>query len=84
MHAQLIQTGFTEAESERISKETRKVMRLAGWDLRERFRAALEASEKDRRAVEGRLRKANEALEFLERYLDEVDATEHKLKEIVL
>ena len=84
LHAQLLASEFSVSESERIATETRKVMRLAGWDLRERFRAALEASEKDRRSEEGKLRKADEALRFLESYLDTVEATSQKVKIVEL
>ena len=84
LHTTLIASEFSAVESERIGKETRKVMRMAGWDLRERFRAALEASEKDRREVEGKLKKAEEALEFLESYLGDVDGRKKEVKSITL
>ncbi|KAK9900712.1 hypothetical protein P389DRAFT_16486 [Cystobasidium minutum MCA 4210] len=84
LHAQLTNEDFVIAESDRICRETRKVMRLAGWDLRERFRAALEASEKDRREVEGRLKKADEAIVFLEEYLGKVEETKEKVSLIDL
>jgi len=79
-----ITSSYASNESERISKEVRKVMRLAGWDLRERFRAALESSEKDRREVEGKLEKAREALEFLEDYSEMVDRQQGLVEEVVL
>jgi len=84
MHASLINEEFVVVESDRICRETRKVMRLAGWDLRERFRAALEASEKDRKEVEGRLKKADEAIVFLEEYLNKVEETKEKVSMIDL
>ncbi|KAK4046696.1 mitofusin [Microbotryomycetes sp. JL201] len=58
-------TTFSSAHADRIAKETRKVLRLAGWDLRERFRAALEQSEKERRQVEGVVDKSRLALTWL-------------------
>jgi len=82
LHAQLVSAEFSAVESERIAGETRKVMRMAGWDLRERFRAALEASEKDRRAVEGKMDKADKAMAFLEEYLDKI-ASENSRVELV-
>lgn len=69
----MLESEFSAIESERIASEARKVMRLAGWDLRERFRAALEASETDKRNVEDKLRNAEDALSFLENYLAQVD-----------
>jgi mitofusin len=59
-------------------------MRLAGYDLRERFRAALEASEKDRKEVEGRMDKADRAMEFLDSYLDKVESEKSRVVEIEL
>jgi len=38
---------FVDGHAERISRETRKVLRLASWDLRERFRSAMEESTKE-------------------------------------
>ena len=35
---------FVESNMERISRETRKVLRLASWDLKERFRGAMDDS----------------------------------------
>lgn len=84
LHTQLMNEEFVTLESDRICRETRKVMRLAGWDLRERFRAALEASEKDRKEVEGRLKKADEAIVFLEEYLGKVEETKEKVSLIDL
>ena len=59
-------------------------MRLACYDLRERFRAALEASEKDRKEVEGRMDKADRAMEFLDRYLENVEGEKNKVLEVEL
>jgi mitofusin 2 len=50
---------FINAQAGRVARETRKVLRLAAWDLKERFRVAFEersrevmgAEEMERRAV---------------------------------
>jgi mitofusin len=50
---------FIDAQAGRVARETRKVLRLAAWDLKERFRVAFEersrevmgAEEMERRAV---------------------------------
>ena len=50
---------FVNAHASRVSRETRKVLRLASWDLKERYRNALEersgevrgAEEMERRAI---------------------------------
>lgn len=84
LHSQLLSTQFASAEADRIASETRHVMRLAGWDLRERFRAALEASEKDRKEVEGRMDKADRAMEFLDGFLEKVEAEQGKVVQVEL
>lgn len=69
---------FVDAHAERICRETRKVLRLASWDLRERFRGAMDERAKEVRGAE-KLEKealkakgyfegvANETLEIRER-----------------
>jgi len=69
-------TTFATAHSDRISRESRKVLRLAGWDLRERFRAALEKSAGERREVEANLKRAEGALEWLSDFVDKVEKEE--------
>lgn len=58
------ETPFFEAEAQRIGREVRKVMRLAAWDLRERFRTALEARGEIVRQSEETAREATHALEW--------------------
>lgn len=55
---------FVGAHSIRISRETRKVLRLASWDLRERFRAAMDERSKEVKIAEELARKAGKAFEF--------------------
>ncbi|KAG6900643.1 hypothetical protein C0993_006747 [Termitomyces sp. T159_Od127] len=55
---------FVDAHAGRVSKETRKVLRLASWDLRERFRTAMEESSKEVRGAEELERKASRAAEW--------------------
>ncbi|GAA5881227.1 hypothetical protein JCM16303_004853 [Sporobolomyces ruberrimus] len=64
---------FSTAHSDRIARETRKVLRLAGWDLRERFRAALDQSAAERKQVEGTVSRCEGALKFLEDFEDKVE-----------
>lgn len=44
--------GFAVAHAERVANETRRVLRLAGWDTRERFVARLDDAAKDRARLE--------------------------------
>ncbi|GAA5909137.1 hypothetical protein JCM6882_001200 [Rhodosporidiobolus microsporus] len=73
---------FASAHSDRIAKETRKVLRLAGWDLRERFRAALDRSAAERKEVEGVVARAEAALQFLSEFQDKVEREEETVREV--
>ncbi|KAG2131796.1 hypothetical protein DEU56DRAFT_953466 [Suillus clintonianus] len=55
---------FVNAHAGRVSRETRKVLRLASWDLRERFRAAMEERGKEVKNAEEMEGKAKRALEY--------------------
>lgn len=81
---QLKEKNFSKLQSERISFETRKVMRLAGWDLRERFRFSLESSEFKKRSIENNLKNSDFALNFLENYLKKLDDNLHKVNSVEL
>ncbi|THH12864.1 hypothetical protein EW146_g7288 [Bondarzewia mesenterica] len=52
---------FVNAHSTRVSRETRKVLRLASWDLKERFRAAMEERGKEVKGAEEMEKKASKA-----------------------
>jgi len=58
--------GFVEGHAERVGKETRKVMRLACWDLRERFRVALQERQRQVKTGEEMERRAEEAMRWFE------------------
>jgi len=53
--------GYPDIQAQRISKEVRKVMRLAAWDLRERFKGAVDARGEVVRQSEEVERKAKRA-----------------------
>ncbi|KZT28784.1 hypothetical protein NEOLEDRAFT_1058102 [Neolentinus lepideus HHB14362 ss-1] len=55
---------YVDAHATRISRETRKVLRLASWDLRERFRAAMEERGKEVKDAEEMESRAKKALEY--------------------
>ncbi|WVN87747.1 uncharacterized protein L203_102942 [Cryptococcus depauperatus CBS 7841] len=65
--------SFSDAQSARISKEVRKVMRLASWDLKERFRAAVDARGEIVKESEETARRANRALKWFEEVEKRVD-----------
>ncbi|KAH8085985.1 hypothetical protein BXZ70DRAFT_900083 [Cristinia sonorae] len=56
--------SFVEAHATRISRETRKVLRLASWDLRERFRAAMNERSKEVKGAEETEKKAKHAVGY--------------------
>ena len=55
---------FVNAHAGRICRETRKVLRLASWDLRERFRAAMDERGKEVRCAEELEKRSRVALEY--------------------
>lgn len=55
---------FSQSEAQRIGREVRKVMRLAAWDLRERFRGALDARTEIVRENEDVAQRASGAIEW--------------------
>ena len=56
---------FVNAHAGRVSRETRKVLRYASWDLRERFRSAMEARGQEVQNAEELEKKAGKALDYL-------------------
>ena len=57
--------GHVDGHAERVGKETRKVLRIASWDLREQFRATMEAKGKEVSGAEELERKVKYACEWL-------------------
>ncbi|KAJ3516689.1 hypothetical protein NLJ89_g970 [Agrocybe chaxingu] len=55
---------FVDAHAGRISRETRKVLRLASWDLKERFRGAMEERSREVKGAEEMEKKALRAKEW--------------------
>ncbi|KAI0049454.1 transmembrane GTPase fzo1 [Auriscalpium vulgare] len=54
---------FVGGSAARISRETRKVLRLAAWDLKERFRTAMDERGREVKTAEDTERRATKALE---------------------
>ncbi|KAJ3507736.1 hypothetical protein NLJ89_g6135 [Agrocybe chaxingu] len=54
---------FVDAHAGRISRETRKVLRLASWDLKDRFRGAMEERSREVKGAEEMEKKALRAKE---------------------
>jgi mitofusin len=55
---------FVDGHAVRVSRETRKVLRLASWDLRERFRSAMEETSKEVKGAEEMERSSLKAKEW--------------------
>jgi mitofusin len=66
-------TSFVDAQAARVQKEARKVMRLASWDLKERFRGALETRGAAVREAEATEKKAARALDWFTHVNDRVE-----------
>jgi len=58
------EVDFVDAHAGRVSRETRKVLRLASWDLRERFRSAMEERLKEVKGAEEMERRSLRAKEW--------------------
>lgn len=56
--------GFVEAHAGRVSRETRKVLRLASWDLKERFRGTMDERAREVKGAEESERKSRKALDY--------------------
>lgn len=57
---------FAALHAGRVSRETRKVLRLASWDLQERFRIAIAARRAEVERQEGKEKSADEAMQWFE------------------
>ena len=55
--------SFVGANAIRVSRETRKVLRLAAWDLRERYRGVLDERAREVQGAEEIERKATKAID---------------------
>ena len=58
------EVDFVDGHAGRVSRETRKVLRLASWDLRERFRSAMEERSKEVKGAEEMERRSLKAKEW--------------------
>ncbi|KAG0150472.1 hypothetical protein CROQUDRAFT_38205 [Cronartium quercuum f. sp. fusiforme G11] len=65
-------TTWVDSEVDRLTKETRKVIRLAAFDLRSRFKTALEEVEIETEGAKSEIKKAIEAIKWLESFGEEV------------
>jgi len=63
-HADERDVHFVDAHAGRVSRETRKVLRLASWDLRERFRGAMEERSKEVKGAEEMEKRAVKAKQW--------------------
>ena len=55
---------FVNAHAARVARETRKVLRLASWDLKERLRVAMDERSREVRVAEETERRASRAKEW--------------------
>lgn len=64
---------FAEWQSRRVGNETRKVLRLAGWDLRERFKSAADERGTVVKESERMEKSAIRALEHMNQFAEQAD-----------
>jgi len=63
-----------------VGKETRKVLRLACWDLRERFRVALQERQRQVKKSEEMERRAEEAMRWFESVGERAEVIRKEIK----
>ncbi|CAH7684782.1 hypothetical protein PPACK8108_LOCUS19208 [Phakopsora pachyrhizi] len=73
---------WVEYEVNRMTKETRKVVRLAGWDLRQRFRSALEEASLETSGARDEISKAVEVEAWLKDFEGEIEVVLSKVEGI--
>lgn len=59
-----VPVSFVDAHVTRVSKETRKVLRLCGWDLKGRFKSSMDSRANEVKSAEEAERKAKKAVEW--------------------
>jgi mitofusin len=69
---------FTMYHSQRMQKETRKVIRIASWDLRDRFKTAMENSQKEVKGAEEMEARADRAAAWFREVQSRTDAVREK------
>lgn len=74
--------GFTDFHEQRMSREVRKVLRLAGWDLQERFRVALAQRRGVVERLEGQEVKSREAIVWFGEASEKVEAVREKVVDV--
>ncbi|CAG8684337.1 6025_t:CDS:1, partial [Scutellospora calospora] len=62
----LVQTQYVDREANRITRQSRKKVRLATEDLRSRFRIAVEKQKQNRITMEHAFKKSEDAVKFFE------------------
>ncbi|KAN0063584.1 mitofusin [Thecaphora frezii] len=75
--------SFSMQHSARVGRETRKVLRLATWDLQERFRDAIAQKRKEVEREEAKQKSAEMAIEWFEKTEGKVKHVRHKVEEVV-
>lgn len=79
-----LQRTFSEVEADRISKESRKVLRLASWELREQFRKAFEASTQHCADAQHSQNTSQHALHWLQTLVQDLEQQKSQLQRVDL
>lgn len=74
--------SFTAVHSARVGRETRKVLRLASWDLQERFRVAIAQRRAEVEKQEAKQASANLAIEWFDKTTSRVTEIRTSVDEV--
>ncbi|SPO31642.1 related to FZO1 - GTP-binding protein, required for biogenesis of mitochondria [Ustilago trichophora] len=74
--------SFTAVHSARVGRETRKVLRLASWDLQERFRVAIAQRRAEVEKQEAKQASANLAIEWFDKTTSRVTDIRGEVDEV--
>ncbi|KAG1454317.1 hypothetical protein G6F46_008754 [Rhizopus delemar] len=77
------ETGYIEAHSNRIARESRKVLRVEGWEIQNRIQRAIEDKEQKRSETEAFAESSRETAEFFACILEKSGLLLEKVKMVV-
>ncbi|RCH82536.1 mitofusin, partial [Rhizopus azygosporus] len=75
--------GYIEVQSARIGRESRKVLRVEGWEIQNRIQRAIEEKEQKRHETEEFAQTSRETAEFFSSILEKSSSLLEKVKMVV-
>ena len=77
------ETGYIEAHSNRIARESRKILRVEGWEIQNRIQRAIDDKEQKRSETEAFAESSRETAEFFASVLEKSGLLLEKVKMVV-